>query len=247
MFRQVLGLPLGTTINYTWVDMAPSIWEGKPVADQVKNAMAIAPEYQQLDYLMKAAKANKLTADWGFINSATASAQSNAGSNASFGDMTGALSFHFGFDYFPNIQLNAQKMVDVQLQETQMNNDITQTVEMSSDSLVQSTLQFSTAQAAEQNATDAWVILKQKYDLGLVDLESVLTAHQSIAQASSARIKAEQDLNVQRVSLHRSMITDQFALIQGCKATPMASGGLFKKSPPKKSLVDICTEGGTKQ
>ncbi len=253
--RQVLGLPLATEIEFTAQNMPGSDWENKPIAQAVLQAFSVAPENQQIDFLIAAAKAKDLSADFGFLNTATLSASGSGGSGATLGNLAGGVSFHFGFDYFPNLNLTERSILEIQLQKRQLGLQITQTLESVTKSLVEANRQFSLASQAEVEMTNVYNTIKLNYDLGLTELINVLTAHVQLVQASVARVKAEQDLNQQRVSLHRVMITDQFSLIKGCAIMPKKKhgglggliGGIFGDSDPDKTIDQMCIEGGVRK
>jgi hypothetical protein len=62
----------------------------------------------------------------------------------------------------------------------------------------------------------------QQYSLGHTDLLHVYDAERSAAQATAAKVKAQLDLSQLRITLHRELLTDQFASIPGCKVTAEA-------------------------
>jgi outer membrane protein, multidrug efflux system len=248
--RQIMGLPLATIIEFDELNMPSSTWENKPIDSVLNQAILQAPENQQIDYLIKAAQANQLSATFGFLNQATMSSQSSNGQGATFGNMTGAASFHFGIDYFPNLSLSAHNVDEVKLQRTQLDQQLTQTLESVLGSLVEANKQYDLTSQAEKSLINVYNITKEKYDFGKTSLVNVLVSHAQIAQAAIARVKAEMDLNQQRVNLHRVLVTDQFSLIKGCQISPVPKktglGGIFHPNKPDKTLDQLCAEGGSK-
>ncbi len=64
-----------------------------------------------------------------------------------------------------------------------------------------------------------------KYQLGSATLLDVLTASTQLAASAVNRIKSKLDVDMLRVTLHRTYITDQFKEIPGCKLNAPISTG----------------------
>ena len=247
--RQVMGLPLSTEIEVAEVDMPASDWEEKPVDAMVTQALSVALENRQIDDLIKAAKDGKYSAAFAFLNSGTLTSQGGSGQNASLANLAGGISVHFGFEYFPNLSLSERNVTEVTLQKTSLSQQVSQTMESVKGSVYYASQQYNLAAQAESALTDVFQIAAAKYNSGLGSLLEVLTARSSLAQASYARIKAQEDLNQQRVSLHRAMVTDQFSQIKGCTIMPQPKpgfwSGLIGSHKSDKTIDQMCKEGGS--
>lgn len=249
--RQVMGLPLTTEITFEEKNMPISEWENRPLGDIVTQALTLAPENQQIDFLIKAAEAKKLSSQFGFLGSGSMSSVASGGQGASFGNMTGSVNFHFGFDYFPNLSLSERNIDEVKLQKTALAQQLSRTLEGVSESIVEANKQHELTSSAENELIKVYQITQEKYNQGLTSLVSVLMSHSQLTQAAVARVKTEMDLNQQRVNLHRALVSDQFSQIKGCAITPVQKKSgiwdVFKPAPKAdKTLDQLCEEGGAK-
>ena len=86
-----------------------------------------------------------------------------------------------------------------------------------------------------------------KYTFGRIDLELVFQAEKNAAQATATKVKAQMDLDQLRITLHRELLTDQFAQIPGCAIRPEAEkkdkdflGRLFNPGKYAIGLDEAC-------
>jgi outer membrane protein TolC len=245
--RQVLSLPLGAKITVKDTDIGALDIENKPLADVVEQALEVAPEYQQINFLVNAAIAGEWNAGFGWINGASATATPvKNGSLPNFGTTTGQLTFHLGADLFPTIELSDRNVDEVRLRKVALQQEITQSVEAGLASIAQAAQQFTYSAQAESSLANVYDITSKKYEAGFgATIVDVLTAHANLTTAAVMRIRAQQDLNNQRVTLQRALILGQFSKIKGCDIDRQKPGFLSGIFGGTNAQIDaICREGG---
>jgi hypothetical protein len=95
---------------------------------------------------------------------------------------------------------------------------------------------------------DVYAIKKEKFDLGMISLTTLLQTQSYVTTASSARVQAQVDLNTLRISLRRALLAEEFTKVKGCalqnqpKAPPGNPvfgwiGRIFGKGSP--SNIDV--------
>ncbi|HAR41489.1 MAG TPA: hypothetical protein DCS07_02475, partial [Bdellovibrionales bacterium] len=255
--RAALGLPLSTEI---WIDssaMPLSEWEtGRSISDVAEEAFRLAPEQIQITWLEKAAIQQKWSRIFGFIGSASLSSQASVNGSgnsdhASFSDLKGSANIGIGFGYYPSIQLSDRSIDHIRLRLEELKQELKQTLEAELTSLDEYKGQLELASIVETNMRDVYDIVVNKFKFGLTDFVNVLTARAQLLDAGVARIKAQHDLNLLRVTLHRTMLSDQFAFVTGCNfSTPQKVNKGFRwpwqwgkgRKTSHKSLDELCKQ-----
>jgi outer membrane protein TolC len=253
--RQVLSLPETTKINLKNYSEPTLAVETQSINDVAQQALNAAPEYQQIMYLAKAGEAGVWNASFSWITGASATATipggaagASSGRIPDFAGMSGELTFHLGADIFPTIELSQRNVTEIRLRLTALQQQVTQSVEAAMASVNEAVQEYQLAQQGEANQLQAYNIYRDKYDLGGaggVTIIDVLTAHSELTTASITKIRALQDLNDQRVTLERALISQQFAKIKGCvmsRQTGGFLGGIFGGTNAK--IDQVCREGG---
>jgi len=219
----------------------------KAVADQ---AIAIAPENEQLDDLIQASKSSKWSKIFSFISSST------LGNSMSSSNSTGGGFFNpkiisntgmsIGFSYYPNVVLADDQVDAIRVQKQQLNGQEIQMAEVAIATVQQAKKRVDLATQAEANLSQVYQTELQRYHLGLTDLLHVLNAESESSKAATTRVQSQIDLDNVRINLHRMMLTDQFAQIKGCQANPNVSvkggffGGLFSKKKSRLTIDQAC-------
>lgn len=239
--RQMLGLDLSVDLRFDLLH--PDRVDGYENADAeslLPIVLKKAPEMAQIDALILAAKADKWSKIFSFFNGATVSAQSSGqGGGVSFGRVAGEGSFNFGFGYFPNITLSNLNIQDMYLRRQAVVQEQAQILESALASVRSAKQQLASAVDAENNFKKAYNAYLTQYTLGTTDLLHVLTAANSLAQASVTRLQAQVDLDSQRVTLNRSLILDKFADIRACKVSQIGGGGVIRRIVHPNKLVPL--------
>jgi outer membrane protein, multidrug efflux system len=239
--RQMLGLDLSVDIRFDLfhLDQVDNL-ENSQAKDLLPVVLKKSPEIAQIEALIQAAKSDKWIKIFSFINSATVSAQvSGQGPGVSFGTVVGQGNFNFGFSYFPNITLSNLNIQDMYLRRRAVVQEQARILESALSSVRSAKLQLASATTAESNFKKAYDAYLTQYTLGTTDLLHVLTAANSLAQASVTRLQAQIDLDSQRVTLNRSLILDKFADIRACKVSQIGGGGLVDRIVRPNKLVPL--------
>ncbi|MFL5814402.1 MAG: TolC family protein [Bdellovibrionia bacterium] len=256
--RQMLGLSLDTQILFSTdqsaATLAPSTVESATsptdIAKAVDRSLSTGPELAQINELITAAKAGTWSKAFGWINSASLEASSENGSNASFSNLQARGSVSLGLGIFPVIELSHRNVQEIQLRAEALRQENTEILEgsiLATQEAQNELAHFSRAEAALKGAYDD--VLTQ-YQFGVANIYDVLQAHQSLSAAAINRIQAELEITLLRVTLHRTMLTDEFAKIPDCAAqnppAPQKRGGFFgnlfgsHKDESGPSLLEIC-------
>jgi outer membrane protein TolC len=236
--RQMLGLSLDTQIQFSQEDAAatlpPSDVESftspDGIAKAVDQSLSIAPEQGQINELISAAQAGTWSKVFGWINSASIGATGQNGESASFSNLQAKGSISLGLGIFPAIELSNRNVDEIKLRSEALKQENTQILEgniLAAREAQNELAHFSNAQADLQDAYDE---VLNEYHYGIASIYDVLQAHKSVSSAAINRIQAELDITLLRVTLHRTMITNEFAKIPNCAAqapaAPQKRGGL---------------------
>lgn len=226
---RALGLPIATDFVIEPTHVGPSVDETQDLQKIAEKALALAPETIQLKELEAAAKDLKWSKIFSFLTGASLSTSLSSRPGSSFTPINIGTSSNLGFSYGPNVQLSNDSIKQVKLRQEELSLEENFLVESSVGSLHSAAEQLAVSTQAEQSLNDSYALALQQYDLGLTDILHVFTAQNDVTNASVIRVKSQMDLDNQRISLHRMMLTDQFAKISGCHldAKNLDKGGLF--------------------
>jgi len=263
--RQLLGLPLETQILFSEdaaaATVVPSDVESSTspaeIAKVVERALSIAPEKAQIDELISAAQAGTWSKAFGWINSASVGATPGQnGSGASFSHLQAKGSMSLGLGIFPMIELSNRNVEEVKMRLQELQQEDTQILEGNILAAHEAQNELDHFSRAEADLKDVYNATLKQYQFGLASIYDVLQAHKSLSSAAVGRIQAELDLTLLRVTLHRTMLTDEFAKIPACGAkAPVTApkqggfaewlGGLFGNSDSSNegpSLLETCRQ-----
>lgn len=243
LLRQMLALPLSQQLTLERkhpVKTSPERWD---MQSALQVSISKSPELQQLEYLHRAAKAAKWSQAFAFLNAggvgSTNSASTGAWNPTQF---TGSMSI--GAAYYPTLQLSNLNVAQIELQKDQMRLQHAQTVESIYSSLAEAQKQVANTMDAETNLREYYQTEVLKYQTGLTDLLHVLIAANNLTLALTSKIKSQNDLDNQRVSLNRLLIEQEFNGIPPCNAMITKSNGFegsnFKTSDKKVSVEKFC-------
>jgi outer membrane protein TolC len=218
LMRQALALPPDTVMTSEYVEMPTSPWEFEGKEALIKQVNAVSLERNQIRYLLKAAHDQVWSKSFGWINMfSIGSHATGGGGGASFDNLAATGSINLGLATFPTIQLAQDKVQAIRLQDTSLTLQNTQIVESILGSIVEAKQQLDLTAQAETDAARVYQIRLQDYDQGTENFPNVISARTQLLEASVLRVKANIDINIQRVLLHRAVITDGFATIKGCR------------------------------
>jgi multidrug efflux system outer membrane protein len=262
LLSEDLGLTPGLPMIFdSTAHIHPSAAEGQAVPALIKQAVDNAPEKAQLDALVAAERDQKWSDVFAFLNAFSldfgSSGSSTTGgttgsSSSSFGDIGFSGQVSFGFSTFPTVALDNEKANALKLQIKNLNLTEGQILVSSLGSVALAQEQLDDNTAAENALNEVFDIEKENYGLGLTDLLHVLDAETAAVSASTARIKAQSDLDNLRINLHRVFLTDQFTALPQCKlqGNVKKSGNpfgwivqIFSGKSADKSIDQLCRPG----
>lgn len=243
LLRQMLALPLSQELVIERKHPLKSSAERWDMQSALQVSIAKSPELQQLEYLHRAAKAAKWSQAFAFLNGGgIGSSNSSANGAWSPTQFTGSMSI--GAAYYPTLQLSNLNVAQIQLQKNQTHLQHAQTVESIYSSLAEAQKQVAVTSDAEMNLREYYQTELLKLRTGLTDLLHVLSAANNLTLALTSRIRSQNDLDNQRVSLNRLLIEQEFMGIPPCNAMITKSNGFegssFKTSDKNISVEKFC-------
>lgn len=245
--RKMLALPLIREIVFEDTHPSPLGIESRSPQTVLDIVGSQSPEEMQVAYLIKAAESSTWSKAWGFLTGASLNAQSNGpNQSVSFDNLTVTGTAGIGFSYMPVVRLSNLNVEQLKLRRREIRLELARVIEASLVSLGFANLQLSSSRVAEAHFEQALQGQMQMYRQGLTDLLHVIDAENSVTTASINRLRAQLDVDHQRVNLMRVLRADQFSAIPNCQLKNIASGGegwfsdLFDGNQSKVSVDQAC-------
>lgn len=223
---KLLNLPVSTQLVLTRDRPGALKAESQSAQSVLDRAFANSNEARQVRSLLKASESVTWTKIFSFLGGSSLNL-ANTGGGAlpnSFSALTAAGSVNLGFAYFPNIELSNLNTRALQINYREVYHAMGQIVATALASLGEAKKQLSSSRLAEMYAQKEFEGRFEAFRLGNAELLDVLTAVNDINTASAARIRAETDIDQQRVSLYRILVVGPFAKIPGCRLRGNESG-----------------------
>ncbi|MNJ92574.1 Outer membrane efflux protein [compost metagenome] len=236
--RQMLNLTLDQEIVFDKVNVSPSPAEQATPQELLEPVHANSPETKQIDTMIRATYAGKWSKAFGIFSGASLGTQ--RGADGSFGDLSATGSVNFGFSYFPALELSNLNVKSYKLRKQQLKLEQAQLLETALGTMTEAHLQYNQASQAEENLTRVYETVQRQYQVGMTDLLHVFSIAKDLNNAIVYRVKAETNVELVRVNLHRALITDQFAQIKGCKLRRKKGGFFDPADKYKMSLDEAC-------
>ncbi len=246
--RQMLGSPiaLSTKLILDDQDVPASPYEDWTPTDAQAVAIKKAPEFAQINYLLNAADDLKWATVFGFVSSTTLGVSTSNGLGHNPSEVSGDMVF--GLAEIPEITISNRSMQEIQTQIVDESQAMGEVIESGINSIAQSKNQLSLAEQAESALEKTYDGDLTLYNQQLLSYTDLLIARQQWTVASISRVRAQLDLNLQRVNLHRTMLGFEFANIKGCGVQPKQSlgviGSIFGSTESNHTLDELCREGG---
>lgn len=242
--RKLITMPLDQPIAIDPATVAASRFEGASTLSAAQYAYDRAPERFQVESLVRASQSNTGSAAFAFINGAGLSSTSSV-NGGGLGNVTPGISVSIGFTQYPAVKLNQVNTDFYRSEAFQIQTELSRIIETSIESIKEAKQQVALATDAELNYRKVLTARLQEYGLGQTDLLHVLTAQKDVSTASVTRVRAQLDLDTQRINLHRSTIGDEFAAISDCNLKETNGGGwlqgLFAGPSSEMHTIDqIC-------
>jgi multidrug efflux system outer membrane protein len=218
------------TLVLDFTDMPASSAESQNIQDIVNQAVAIAPELGQIQFLEKASNMAKWSNIFSFIGSTSMVSAPTNGAAAGIGSLQAEGSVSLGASIFPNVAISNRNTKEIALQQTMLIEDDDQIVGSAIQNVALAKNQFQVDSNADVQLGNAYTGVTCEYVIGVASIVDILNASQNRAAAELAKISAELDLSLLRITLHRALLTDQFAKIEGCKNPTPEKSGFFHRS-----------------
>jgi multidrug efflux system outer membrane protein len=249
IFRKMLGLSLKQEIEFETSHLPSLPVENLSPQVVLDNVYQVSPERRQIRSLIAAGQAATFSNVFSFLTGASLDFQGNGtGNSPSFGSLQVSGSAGIGFGYFPSVRLSNLNVDYLRIREREIKLEAARVIESTLGSVRQADAQFLFAAKAEDDFSRAFQGEILSYRGGTTDLLHVLAEVKNVLDASISRVRAQSDLDSQRVNLERIMISGQFGKVPGCRMTgPEVSDGpfgwlvdLFDGSSNKVSVDQIC-------
>ena len=247
--RRMLGLSLDTELEMTTQHFA-RIEEEKLSAKRLfERIHESSPEQRQIESLIEAAKSAKFTTVWGFLSGSSLNVSTNFGSSSSFGSLTQTSSVNLGFGLFPAIQISHLNIAALKIRKQEISLEQASVVESALASVQEAREQVNYAGQAKDNYEVAFNAELDKFRVGQTDLLNVFLVSNNATAAAATYVRSLADLDVQRVTLNRVLLRDEFAKIPTCRlGGAEKSGGIFgflkgifgKKKSRYASIDEMC-------
>lgn len=242
--REMLGLPLTTEINFAPSTVPVSAVENWSPQDLLTEVHDKSPESKQMNSMILAAQVSKWSKAFSFLGSSSLGATR---SNGSFGDLQQTGSINFGFAYFPSLRISDLNIEQLRLRKKELKLEQANLIEVTLGSLAEAQRQYNAAAQAHNNLQKVYDAEVLKFKVGMTDLLHVLEAANALTNSILNKIKAQTVLETMRISLHRLMISDQFAKVESCEIERRSSGGIrgrlgrvFNPDKDQISLDKVC-------
>ncbi|AHZ86609.1 hypothetical protein Bb109J_c1276 [Bdellovibrio bacteriovorus] len=242
--RELLGLPLTTEIVFEDAAVAVSPvenWSPQSLLTQVHEK---SPESRQMAAMITSAQYNKWSKAFSFLGGHSLGASRM---NGAMGSLEHSGSVNFGFAYFPNLKISNLNIEQLKLRKKELQFEQANLIEVTLGSLMEAQKQYNAAALAHANLVKVYDAEVLRYKLGMTDLLHVLEASNGLTNSVTNKIKAQTALNTLRISLHRIMISEQFAKVEDCEIERRGSGGIkgklgrvFNPEKYQVTLDEVC-------
>lgn len=244
--RQMLGLELDQEIVFEQSHVPASPVESMSPQALLDKVHESSPETAQMNAMIMAAQYAKWSKAFSFLSGSSLGVN-RPSSGGAFSSVTQSGSVNLGFGYFPALEISNLNIEQLRLRKQELRYDQAQLIETTLGSLEEAQKQYEAAVLAEANFKKVYDAEYMRYQVGITDILHVLQAGNAMTTAVTSKVKAATALDTLRISLHRLMISDQFAGIEKCEIERRSSGGIrgrlgriFNPDKDKVSLDQVC-------
>ncbi|MEK2644917.1 TolC family protein [Bdellovibrio sp. BCCA] len=244
--RQMLGLELNQEIVFEAVHVPSSSAESMSPQALLDKVHESSPEAVQMTALITAAQYNKWSKAFSFLSGSSLGVN-RPSTGGAFSSVTQTGSVNLGFGYFPALEISNLNIEQLKLRKKELRLDQAQLIETTLGALEEAQKQYTAASQAEDNMRQVYNAELMRYQVGITDILHVLELGNSLTSAVVNKVKAATALDTLRISLHRIMISDQFAGVETCEIERRSSGGIrgklgriFNPDKDKVTLDQIC-------
>lgn len=242
--RQAMGLSLSNRLVIAPYHFSELDAESSSATSLLAKAKDRAPELDQIDSLIEAAKQTKYANEWSFLSGASL-ATSVDFSKGSFGRLTAGGSVNLGFGILPAVHLSSLDVAAMNIRKREINLELQNASETAIGAVNASKQAVQNARLARDNYQIALQAELDKLKLGQSTLISVFTTANFAVTAGVNYAQAVTELDNQRINLNRILITNQFSKIPTChlqgKLPHGGVGGFFRSifGGKKKRYISI--------
>jgi len=252
--RKLLALPLETELLLETSRPEALVEESNSPQQLLDRVFAKAPETKQIDSLIDASRAASWSRSYSFLTGASANIPGGSGGGLSWKNAALAGSAGIGFGYFPNVRLSELQVKEFRLRKTDLRFEQARIIESTLGSISRAVQQLTLTTEAEQAMNAAFDAQLTAFRSGQIDLLYLLDASSGVISSSIARVRAQSDVDSQRISLKRILIDGQFSAIKPCqlKNIPGSADGLswfsdlFDESTTTVSIDQLCRKTSRK-
>ena len=240
VIRKMMAFPLDQNIVIDSSAVAASHFEGQSNMSVAQYAYSRSPEREQVESLVRASQNDAWSAGFAFITGASLGGE--VGSSGGIGKPQAGVSISLGFANYPAVKLNQVNVNYYRTRALDIQLELSRIVETALESINEVKTQVDLSSEAEKNYRVVLQARLQEYGLGQTDLLHVLDAQKDVSTASVTRVRAQLDLDTQRINLHRTTIGEQFAPIKDCNLKENNGGGwlqgLFSSPGSEMRTID---------
>lgn len=214
--RKMLALDLNQKITLQKVTLPARSEENQSPVQLLPSVLKRSPEAEQINALAKAATAAKQSAVYSFLTGANWTVSGSEGNwslkNSTFGGSGG-----IGFGYFPQVRLADLTRDELKIRAQEIRLEHARVIEGTLYSISEAQKQVTLAERAVAEMASALEMDLAQYEVGQVVLLDLLNSANGLADAMISKIRAQVDLNSQRISLQRILLVGEFAKIPKCR------------------------------
>lgn len=217
--KQLLGLPIKSHIDLQTFTVTSSEFEDLSPAFIYEKALAVSPEIQQLFYLEKAALKNTTTQRYAFINGAGIQSPSlkEGDGSVAFDNISAGASLNIGYAQFPMVELSKDRVKEVQLRTLEAQRELAERSEYALQLVKDAKFRNDLGVQMVQSAKSILDRNQVRYEYGLIDLQTLLQTRAEYNNATIEALRAQTQLSLNRIVLHRLLNTEQFARVNDCR------------------------------
>ncbi len=266
--RKALNQPLEQAFDFDYKPTPSSSLELQSLNEAYQVAVSRAPEVSQINWLLEATVSEKWSKIFAFISSFSVSSGTFGGRpTGTSSSVTGLSSpvennfafsgqsssshgmFTFSFEYFPNISLTNRHREQIQIRQQDLLREIQRLTESTLGKFQYISNRFDVTSRSRNLLQTVFVNEQKKYSIGEASLNDLLEINTRLREAGLNQLRAETDLQLVRVSLHRLARTDEFANFKGCEALPAPGEQVDKFHWPweDKPQGNICDTDAVKK
>lgn len=218
--KHMLGLPSNVDIIFTPFNVRESSWESKSYQAVAKAAESVSSEMKQMLSIAKAAEYDTWASQLAFIGGGSIKTPSGIANNqsAAFDDTMLGISFNIGYSQVPLIALSKERQKEIAIRLSELKLEILDRSETSLLQVLESKERLGYATEAKLSYRSVYERDFFRYQMGLIDLFTVLESRNKYRDAIVENLRSKTQLSLNRIVLHRLLLSDNFKGLEKCKS-----------------------------